>query len=198
MSVQQAPTHYLPPRQDPRQRSHARLQGRWLLLARVSWGALVVLTLAIFFASLPVYMAQLQTPCAGTTCWYIQLSPGQVGALKGIGLSIGVYAAYTVALTLATMIVCLVVSTVIVLRRSDDRLALLVAFMLVTFGPILATSSVPVSPSPWRVPTECLSFLALVLLVFPSTTLFRSDPRRVSCCASPYGLCCACHAEYTG
>jgi hypothetical protein len=44
------------------ERSHAldtRLQGRWFLLARVGWGALVVLTLAIFFASLPVYLALL-------------------------------------------------------------------------------------------------------------------------------------------
>src|SRR5215469_13643488 len=89
MSVQHAP-------KKTRKRSHAldtRLQGRWLLLARVGWVALVVLTLAIFFASLPVYLAQLQTPCAGSACYYTQLSPGQVGALKGIGLSLGAYAA---------------------------------------------------------------------------------------------------------
>jgi hypothetical protein len=153
--------------------SYARLHGRWLLLARAGWSALVTFTLAIFFASLPVYIAQLQTPCAGPACYYTQLSPGQVGALKGMGLSPGDYTAFTVALTLATMIVCLVVSTVIVLRRSDDRMALLVALMLVTIGPIIATSSVPASPSPWRVPNEGLSLLALALLVlvfllFPS------------------------------
>ena len=72
----------------------------------------------------------------------MQLSPGQVGALKGIGLSLGDYAAYTVALTLASVVLCLVVSTLIVWRRSDDRMALLVALLLVTFGPIIATSSV--------------------------------------------------------
>ena len=148
------------------QHSYARLQGRWIVLARVGWGALVVLTLAIFFASLPVYIAQLQTICAGPACYYTQLSPGQVGALKGMGLSPGDYAAFTVALTLASVVLCLVVSTLIVWRRSDDQMALLVALMLVTFGPIVATSSVPASPSPWRVPNECLSFLALALLVF--------------------------------
>src|SRR5713226_9704987 len=52
-------------------------------------------------------------------------------------------------------------------------MALLVALMLVTFGPIIATNSVSASPSPWRVPNECLTFLALSLLVlvfllFPS------------------------------
>jgi hypothetical protein len=59
----------------------------------------------------------------------------------------------------------LVVSTLIVWRRSDDRMALLVALMLVTFGPIIATSSVSASSSPWRVPNECLTFLAIALLV---------------------------------
>ena len=148
--------------------AYARVPGRWLLLARVGWVALVVLTLAIFFASLPVYLALLQTPCAGITCGYQQLTPQQAGALTGLGLSLGDYIAFTVALTLATVAVCLVVSTVIVLRRSDDRMALIVALMLVTLGPIIATSYLSTNPSPWRVPNECLSFLflTLFLLVF--------------------------------
>src|SRR6266581_5951553 len=154
--------------------SYARLQGRWLVLARVGWVALVALTLGIFFASLPVYLALLQTPCAGTACAFTpQLTSGQVGVLKGMGLSPGEYTAYTVALLLATILVCLVVSMVIILRRSDDRMALLVALMLVTFGPIIATGSVSESSSPWQVPNECLSFLfvALFLLVL---SLFRT------------------------
>jgi signal transduction histidine kinase len=146
---------------------------RWLLLARGVWLALVTLTLTIFFASLPVYIAQLHTPCAGPVCWFSQLSPGQIGALKGMGLSLGDYAAYMVTLTLASVVLGLVVSTLIVWHRSRDRMALLVALMLVTAGPIIATNSVSASPSPWRVPNECLAFLALsllvlVLLLFPS------------------------------
>ena len=151
----------------------ARLHGRLLVLLRVAWLTLVILTLGIFFASLSVYSAQLQTPCAGASCWYTQLSAGQVEALKGIGLSPGVYAAYTVALTLASVVLCLVVSTLIFWRRSDDRMALLVALLLVVFGPIYATSSIVAVSSPWRVPNECLYFLALTLLIlvfllFPS------------------------------
>src|SRR6266849_4095508 len=169
MSVQHAPTK-------TGQRSQAldtRVPGRWLVLARGIWITLVVLTLAIFFASLPVYIAQLQTPCAGSTCGFQQLTPEQVGALTGMGLSLSVYVAFTVALALASVVVCLVVSTLIVWRRSDHRMALLVALMLVTFGPIFATRSVSASPSPWQVPNECLTFFALGLLVlvfllFPS------------------------------
>jgi hypothetical protein len=152
---------------------HTRLHGHWLVLMRFVWAALIVLTLVIFFASLPLYVAQLQTPCAGSACWYTQLTPSQVGMLTGIGLSPGVYAAYMVALTLATMLVCLVVSTLIVWRRSDDRMAFFVALMLVPFGSLTATGSVVAIPSPWQVPNECLYFLALALLVlvfllFPS------------------------------
>src|SRR5258708_7715101 len=151
-----------------------RLHGRWLVFVRGVWLTLVVLTLAIFFASLPVYLAQLQTPCAGTACPFSQqLTPQQAGALKGIGLSIDAYTAYTLALTLASVVFCLVVSAVIVWRRSDDRMALLVALMLVTFGPIIATSFVSTSSSPWRVPSACLylltlASLVLVFLLFPS------------------------------
>src|SRR6266496_671226 len=167
MSVQDAP-------RSTRKRSQAldtHLHGRWL--ARGLWITLVVLTLTIFGASLPVYAAQLRTPCAGSACWYSQLTPEQAGALKGMGLSLGDYTAYMVALTLASVVVCLVVSTLIVLRRSDDRMALLVALTLVTFGPIIATNAVSASLSPWRVPNECLTFLALslfvlVFLLFPS------------------------------
>ena len=150
-----------------------RLQGRWLLLARVGWGVLVTLTLAICFGSLPVYLALLHTPCAGTACNYQQLSPGQTEALKGMGLSPGAYAMIIVALTLASLAVCLVVSTLLVWRRSSDRMALLVALMLVPFGPIFMTASVVQSASPWQVPNECLTFLTaalieLVFLLFPS------------------------------
>ena len=172
MNIQHVPTEMTENRE---RHSYVRLQGRWLLLARGTWITLVVLTLAIFFASLPVYLALLQMPCAGTACAVSsnQLSPGQVGALKGIGLSLGDYAVFTVALTLATMVGCLVVSTVIVWHRSHDRMAMLVALLLVTFGPLNATSTILASPSPWQVPNQCLFFLAnalfvLVFCLFPT------------------------------
>jgi signal transduction histidine kinase len=162
-----------------KKRSHAfemHVHERWLVFLRGVWFALVVLTLGTFFASLPTYLAQLQTICTGiygTTCLYLQLSPEQGEVLKGMGLSPGDYAAYTVALTLALVLTCLVVSTVIFWRRPDDRMALLVALMLVTFGPIILTGSMSGSSFTWQVPNECLYFLGwalfmLVFLLFPT------------------------------
>jgi hypothetical protein len=170
MNVQHAPTEVTESRE---RYGSARVPRRWLLLARGLWITQAVLTLGIFFASLPVYVALLQTPCAGTACEWQQLTPRQVETLTGMGLSLGDYVAIIVALTLASVVVCLVVSTVIVLRRSDDRMALLVALMLVTLGPIISMTAVPQSPSPWQVPNECLTLLlsalfVLVFLLFPS------------------------------
>ncbi len=154
-----------------RKRSYAldtRVPGRWLLLARGVWLALVALTLTIYFASLPVYLALLQTPCAGTACEWQQLTPGQVATLTEIGLSLGEYVAIIVALTMAEVLVCVVVSPVIAWCRSYDRMALLVALLLVTLGPIITITAVLESRSPWQVPNECLTFLfsALLVLVF--------------------------------
>jgi uncharacterized membrane protein len=96
-----------------------------------------------------------------------------------LGLSPDDYATYTLALALAIIVVCFVVSTLIIWRRSDDRMALLVALMLVTFGPIFVTATVPES-SPLQVPNECLYFLALSLLVLSllglSTSLWLGLP----------------------
>ena len=44
---------------------NTRLRGRWFLLARAGWIVLAILTLAIFFASLPVYIALLQPNVRG-------------------------------------------------------------------------------------------------------------------------------------
>ena len=79
------------------------LHASWLVLLRGAWLTLIILTLGIFFAILPVYLAQLQTPCAGTACGFQQLTPQQADTLKGMGLSLCDYTACTVALTLATI-----------------------------------------------------------------------------------------------
>jgi hypothetical protein len=159
--------------------SYVRLHGRWSLLARGVWITLVICTLSISLASLPVYLAQLHTPCAGSACGFQQLTPEQVGALARMGLSLGAYAAYTVALALANLIVCLAVGAVIALRRPDDQMAFIVALMLVTLGPLAVNQSVAASPSSWGVPNHYLGNLcvALLLLVFSLFPTGRFAPR---------------------
>jgi hypothetical protein len=169
MNVEHAPTVVT---ESPERHSSARLHGRWLLLARGVWLALVVLSLAIFFVNLPVYLALLQTPCAGPACQWQQLTHSQAEMLKGMGLSLADYVVFTLALALASVVMCLVVSTLIIWRRPDDRIALIVALMLVTLGPIIVVADPPAA-SPWWVPDACLTFLngfllVLVFLLFPT------------------------------
>lgn len=129
MDAQQSPT-----RTERAGALDTHLQRRWLVFIRSVWLALVIFTVGIFAASLTLYMTQLQTACAGAACQYQQLTPGQVETLKGIGMSLREYTAYTVALAFVYLLLCLSISTVIVWRRSHDRMAMLVALMLVTLG----------------------------------------------------------------
>ncbi len=152
--------------------SYARVPGRWIMLARGIWIALAVLTLAIFFASLPVYVVLLQTPCAGMACQWQQLTHSQAEMLQGMGLSLADYALFTLVFALASVVLCLVVSTLIIWHRPDDRMAFIVALMLVTLGPIIVVADPPAA-SPWWVPNACLTFLngfllVLVFLLFPT------------------------------
>lgn len=167
----QAPNEYADmPMPDSASVSSAR---RRVLLARGLWLAVVVFIVTVFLGSLPLYLAQLQTLCFGSSCQYNQLTPGQEETLGAIGLSVGDYAALTVALICAMFVLCLVVSALIVWRRPDDWMALLVALMLVALGPIIGASNLSSGPPLWQTLNQCLTFLLTVLLVlvfalFPS------------------------------
>jgi hypothetical protein len=113
-----------------------RLHGRWLVLARIVWVAVVVFTLSIFLLSLPAYFAQLQIVCAGVTCVYAygQLTPGTAQALQNLGLSTGGYAVSILALAIASASVSFGVAALIFWRRSDDWMAMFVSLFLVIIG----------------------------------------------------------------
>src|SRR5260370_6078192 len=113
-----------------------RLHGRWLVLARVVWAAVVVFTLSIFLLSLPAYFAQLQTVCVADTCVYSygQLTSGSAQALQNLGLSTGGYVVSSLALAIASALVFFGVACVLFWRRSDDWIAMFVSLFLVIIG----------------------------------------------------------------
>jgi hypothetical protein len=154
--------------------SDSRRRGRWLVFARSTWLTLVGLTLGVFFASLPEQLARLQTPCAGPACSRLQLTPTQAELLSSVGWSLEGYAAILVALVLASWGLSLLVGALIIWRRPDDRMALLVALMLAGPGALVGQNAVRSgSPSPWQVPLQGLdavglALTVLVLSLFPS------------------------------
>ena len=101
------------------------LRGRWLLLARVAWVAAAVGALGQFVISIPARYSQLANPTAGVR-----------DTLAELGLSASAYALYNVTLDTIFVSVFAVVASVIFMRRSNDAVALLVATMLVVWGPL--------------------------------------------------------------
>jgi hypothetical protein len=101
----------------------------------------------------------------------------QLRAFENLGLTPEFYAAYTVAVPVFTMLVFTVVATVIFWRRSEDRMALFGAFVLVVFGGAALTSETPhalaaAHPALWF-PVRLLDYLGQVsfcifFYVFPN------------------------------
>jgi hypothetical protein len=110
------------------------LKGRWLVIARSGWIAAVTLVLGLFIVSLPPYLAHLQVVCVHQPCPYYQLTQSNARALQSLGISVGSYAAFTAAFNMLIALVLLVVGGVLAWRKSDDWMALLVAFMLVALA----------------------------------------------------------------
>jgi hypothetical protein len=154
-----------------------RLQGHWLILARVGWLVVVVFTLALFIGSLPAYVSRLQTACTDAVSCSLNgaLTGAQIRGLQSAGFSVGSYAAYAISLYVVIVLIWSTVGLIIFWRRSDDWLALLVALTLILFN-TGATENAPaalaLSSPGWTVPVNVLALLselsiALFFLLFP-------------------------------
>lgn len=143
-----------------------RLLGNWLTFARAGWLVLVIPGLAIFVASFPVYIAQLQSICIGIACATGQLTPQLVESLRNLGLSIGSYVAINIAFTFVKALVWFTVGGVLAWRRSNDWMALLVALTLVLLGTGTTLSTVAGSHSVWQFPAQLLDYLSYIMLIF--------------------------------
>src|SRR5215467_11996573 len=112
-----------------RSRQSTRMVGVWRVLARMLWLALVLLTLFQIIVSFPGRYAQYTMICASCL-----LRPDNIAELQSLGLTPQGFAIYLLVLAaLFTLIYCLV-GAMIMWRRVDDPLAVLVAFALLFFG----------------------------------------------------------------
>jgi len=148
------------------------LHGRRLVLARTVWAILLVLTLGVFAACLPIYFSLLHTTCTGAACTVNQLTPPVAQTLQHLDISLSLYAAVNLALMLIWACTWFVVAAIIAWRKSNDWMALLLAFWLVIQGTANATLIVGHSQSSWQWPAFFLNtlaflFLNLVFFLFP-------------------------------
>jgi hypothetical protein len=151
-------------------RPGTQLRGRWLLLARVGWVAVVVATLGLFAVGVPGFFVELQDTCAGAGCDRWLLSPEQARGLEEAGLSLGFFAVYKIVLEALFVLGFCVVAAVIFWRRSSDWMALFAAITLVAFGGnafIDTKHFLAQSSTAWYGPVTFMDFLgSTALFVF--------------------------------
>src|SRR5215207_6838554 len=158
------------------------LRGSWLFLARVAWVVVAITALAIIVFSVPSSFEFFRSVCTAASGVCSERAVGKptpegVRALLEAGLSLSTYAFLNVAVDKVADFVWIAVGTLIFLRRSDDRMALLVSLFLVTFWTTTVDSTdaeVLVSSHPaWRLPVQGALIVGsacsmLFFLLFPS------------------------------
>src|SRR5258708_18150325 len=152
--------------------SEPRLQGVWLVLARIAWVAVSVLAVGLFVASLPSYFAYLHVP--GTSSYLApQLTPGDVETLRRLGLSLDLYAWLDISVYVVVLLAYVLSGIVLYWRKSDDRMALLASVSLVLFPVSFSSNVLGNLPAAWALPAEIVELLGnlclgLFFFVFPS------------------------------
>ncbi|TJY41539.1 sensor histidine kinase [Cohnella pontilimi] len=105
------------------------MQRYWLIVVR-SLAALFILTAAVFFIlNLPVLYTDLQRVC--DTC---ALTPPMLEQLEAAGWAVRTYSLYLIFLSLLVAIGNVILGVLIFRHHSTDRMALLVAVTLASFG----------------------------------------------------------------
>src|SRR5215208_4982600 len=117
----------------------ATLRGRRLFLARVVWLVMFILTIGLFFASIPAYYDSL------IKLTDTDIKPATLRSnLEAVGISIDFYATYVLSLSVTSMMVWCAVGAVIFWRRSNDWMAILTSLCLILFGTFTLVDDVPI------------------------------------------------------
>lgn len=107
---------------------------RWLPIVRIVWVVLVLLYLAMFAAGVGPYFQELSTICSGEACTGTLLASEEVALLNSVGLTQEHYAGFLTALDVAYVILSTALATLIIWRRSDNWMGILVSLTLVAFA----------------------------------------------------------------
>ncbi|HJT55641.1 MAG TPA: hypothetical protein VJ761_04030 [Ktedonobacteraceae bacterium] len=158
-----------------------RLSGPRLTLARIVWLALVVPSLALFVASLPVYYAQIQRACVDPVTCNIggALTAKGLQQLPALGLSVSGYALLLIIFFAIIVTMWSGIGFLIFWRRSDEWFALFTAFFLVIFNaayPGFPISALALAYPALYVPITVIGALGLAsiicfLVLFPNGQL---------------------------
>jgi signal transduction histidine kinase len=148
-----------------------RLAGRSLLAGKFLFGAVALLSAAVWMAELPGKYAMLSTICQeGTNCLSpTQLTTAAAQVLEAAGLSVAFYASFMICLTSVTFLIFNGIAWLIALRRSDEWFPLFVAVFLVTV--LTGGEALVAGNHNWVLPVTLLSWIGGISLT-PFLCLF--------------------------
>ena len=144
--------------------TNLRIAGLRLPFLRIAFGVLALATVSFFSLGVPLYFQN-----------YIQnISPETLSALHTLGLSATFYATYQTVLVVLLAIAFSIAGLIIAVNKSDDWLALLVAFTLIgqganAFGPLQRVAAIPSFEMPVRF------IIAMVLMGLPLSCYLFPD-----------------------
>lgn len=106
-----------------------------LILARALWLGTALLAVSLSVAGIPARLKVLQTVCAGGSCGQFgaPLTPSMAHQLHGFGLSLPLFAGYTVTVETGAALVYVGVA-ILLFFRARNAATLFVAVMLMAFG----------------------------------------------------------------
>jgi hypothetical protein len=147
-----------------------------MLLARALWVAAAVLAASLSIAGIPARFHVLQTVCTGGSCGQFgaPLTPPMALTLHHLGLTLALYAGYTMALEVMTSLVSVLLGALLFWRARTVG-TLFAASVLVTFGALstnlpdaLARAHPAMFTPVALLDGLALSALAVFLYVFPN------------------------------
>jgi len=165
----------------------ARLRGHWLVLARVGFAVVAIGALVIWGWGIPIRYAQLGTVCITQPCGDQQPTLDTLAQFQAAGISIRFYAAYVGTLEVLFALVFLVVAALIFWRKSDTRIGLLTALLLVTTAATQTSSDALAAAIPaFAIPVNLLGILSFIslclfLCLFPNGRFVPRWTRFVIC-----------------
>ncbi len=110
------------------------LPRRLLMAARAAWVVLAALILVLFILAAPRALAAMQAPCMGRLCIRGQVHVSAQWMLERQGIAVQTFGTWVFTLQIVCALAYFAVAGLIFWRRSDDRMALLGAAMLLARG----------------------------------------------------------------
>ena len=148
-----------------RNETELRLSGVPLTLARIGCVAIALFSLALFVPGLQLMYQRFQSTCAtADTCLPGQLTAAQAATLRGMGVSVEAYALFELAFTLLIALIWFVVAAVVLARKSDNWMVLLIVAQAFTQGASGAANVFLGSHLVWEAPAQLLGALNSMLL----------------------------------